>query len=57
VRLEGLGQLKMPMTSSRIESATFLFVANSLNQLRYRLHRVNKFPLVLISYFAHKINC
>jgi hypothetical protein len=27
VRLEGSGQLKNPMTSSGIETATFLFVA------------------------------
>jgi hypothetical protein len=37
VRLEGLGQLKNPMTSE-IEPATFLFVAQCLNQLRYRAH-------------------
>jgi hypothetical protein len=36
VRLEGLGQLKNPMTSLRIESATFRLVAYCLNQLRYR---------------------
>jgi hypothetical protein len=35
VRLEGLGQLKNPMTSSGIESATFRLVAECHNQLRY----------------------
>jgi hypothetical protein len=34
VRLEGLGQLKNPMTS-RIEPATFRIVAQCLNKLRY----------------------
>jgi hypothetical protein len=37
VRLEGLGQLKNPMTSSGIEPATFRLEAQSLNQLRYRV--------------------
>jgi hypothetical protein len=37
VRLEGLGQLKNPMTPSEIEPATFWLVAQCLNQLRYRL--------------------
>jgi hypothetical protein len=36
VRLEGLGQLKNPTTSSGIEAATFLFVEEYFNQLRYR---------------------
>jgi hypothetical protein len=36
VRLEGLGQLKNPMTSSGIEPATFRLVAQC-NQLRYRV--------------------
>jgi hypothetical protein len=35
VRLEGLGQLKNPMTSSGIENATFRLVAKCLNQLSY----------------------
>jgi hypothetical protein len=41
VRLERLGQLKNPRTSSGIEPAAFLFVAQCLNQLRYRV------PLIL----------
>jgi hypothetical protein len=35
VRLEGLGQMKNPVTSSGIEPATFRLVAYWLNQLRY----------------------
>jgi hypothetical protein len=37
VRLEGLGQLKNPMTSSGIEPATFRIVAWWLNEQRYRV--------------------
>jgi hypothetical protein len=37
VWLEGLGQLKNPMTLSVFEPATFRLVAECLNQLRYRL--------------------
>jgi hypothetical protein len=37
VRLEGLGELKDPMTSSGIEPETFWLVALCLNQLRYRV--------------------
>jgi hypothetical protein len=37
VRLEELGQLKNPMTSSGIEPATFRFVEQCLNQLRCRV--------------------
>jgi hypothetical protein len=33
VRLEELGQLKNPMTSSGVEPATFLLVAQCLNQM------------------------
>jgi hypothetical protein len=35
VRLEGFGQLKNPMISPGIETATFQLVAQCLNQLRY----------------------
>jgi hypothetical protein len=35
VWLEGLGQLKNPVTASGIELATFQLVAHCLNQLRY----------------------
>jgi hypothetical protein len=38
MRLEGLGQLENPMTSSGIEPATFRFVAYCLDQLRYRVN-------------------
>jgi hypothetical protein len=37
VRLEVLGQLRNPMTSSGIEFAPFRLVALCLNQLRYRV--------------------
>jgi hypothetical protein len=37
VRLEGLGQVKNPMTSSGIEPATFRLVAYYLIQLLYRV--------------------
>jgi hypothetical protein len=33
MQLEGLGQLKNPMTSSGIEPATFMLEAQFLNQL------------------------
>jgi hypothetical protein len=37
VRLEVLGQLKNPITSSGIELETFRLVAQCLKQLRYRV--------------------
>jgi hypothetical protein len=37
VRLDGLDQLKNPMTSTGIEPATFRLLAQCLNQLRYRV--------------------
>jgi hypothetical protein len=37
VRLEGLDQLKNPMTSSGMEPAIFWLVAQCLNQLRYNV--------------------
>jgi hypothetical protein len=37
VRMEGLGQLKNPMTSSGIQPMTFRLVAWCINQLRYRV--------------------
>jgi hypothetical protein len=43
MRLEGLGQLKNPMTSSGIKPATFRLAALCLNQLSYR---VLHFPMM-----------
>jgi len=37
VRLEGISQWKIPVTTSRIETATFWLVAQCLNQLRHRM--------------------
>jgi hypothetical protein len=37
MRLEELGTLKNPMTSSELEAATFRFVVLCLNQLHYRV--------------------
>jgi hypothetical protein len=37
VQVESLGQLKNPMASPRIETASFRLVAECLNQLRYRV--------------------
>jgi hypothetical protein len=41
VRLEGLGQLKNPVTSSGYEPLTFQLVAQCFNQLRCRVHVKN----------------
>jgi hypothetical protein len=35
VQLEGLGQIKIPVSSLGTKTATFQLVAQSLNQLRY----------------------
>jgi hypothetical protein len=50
VRLEGLGQLKNPMTWS-VESTTFRLVAYCLNQLRYHV------PLTLSNKWLSKCKC
>jgi hypothetical protein len=47
LQLEGLGQFKNLMTSSRIEPASFRLVAQSLNELRYRVPQY-EFALTLI---------
>jgi hypothetical protein len=41
MRLEGLGQLKNPMTSSGIEPATCRLAALCLDQLRHRVPQDN----------------
>jgi hypothetical protein len=46
LRLEWLGQLKNPMTSLRIEPATFQLIAQCLNDLHYRAIQI------FIRYFA-----
>jgi hypothetical protein len=47
VRLEGLCQLKRPVTLSGIDPATFQFVAQCLNQLRYRVLPLTHYVIVL----------
>jgi hypothetical protein len=37
VRLEGLGKLKSPVTSSGIEPTSFRILSYCLNQIRYRV--------------------
>jgi hypothetical protein len=53
VRLEGLGQLKNPMTSSGIEPATFRLVAYCLNQLRYCVPRDGEECVIIQFYGSH----
>jgi hypothetical protein len=47
VRLEGLDQVKNPMTSSGIEPATFQLVAWCLNQLRYGMPQYSEHLLLI----------
>jgi hypothetical protein len=47
VRPEGLCQRKIPMTPSRIETATFRFVAQCLNQLRHRVPQLSNVHWVI----------
>jgi hypothetical protein len=47
MRLEGLGQLKNPMTSSEIEPETFRLVSYYLNQVLYRVPLVKYIPMLI----------
>jgi hypothetical protein len=53
VRLEGIGQLKNPITSSGIELLNFRLVAWCLNQLRYREPPVIVVLAVVVSVVIH----
>jgi hypothetical protein len=55
VRLKGLRQLKNPMTSRWIETATFRLVAQCLNKLRYRVtHSTTHMHIKMLSIFTEK---
>jgi hypothetical protein len=49
--LEGLGQLINPVTSFRIELATFLLVAQCLKKLRYRVHPFGNILVLILAIF------
>jgi hypothetical protein len=53
VRLEGLGQLKNPVTSSGNEPATFRLVTYCPNQLRYRVPPFISLRHILILWRVH----
>jgi hypothetical protein len=52
VRLEGLGQLKNPLTSSGVEAATLRLVALCLNQPRYRVTLYESLNLLIFILIA-----
>jgi hypothetical protein len=56
VQLEGLSQLKNPVTSLGIELATFRLVAECLNQLRYRWPLSNLEHIFRKNYISNTIN-
>jgi hypothetical protein len=47
-KLEGLDQLKKPMTSSEKEPVTFRLVASCPNQLRYRVPLITIIIIIVI---------